>query len=205
MQKSLPQKLENKNFKKMLVGTGKYLPKEVTDELKAAGMKSLLHSKEVRKDQALQAVKHLQEKNIISAISSPLILKNHNIISKFKAPSEIYHEAAVQQRETNELARLEKIKERGRVLIKVDLSREAWDEMKFKKGHRQNQHTDSGNALGQRNIDESQYAEYEDPLEKSDKRFSFSRALKDDAEKKKKKDKNDPGEIKKRPIIELDI
>ena len=190
MQKSLPQKLENKNFKKMLVGTGKYLPKEVTDELKAAGMKSLLHSKEVRKDQALQAVKHLQEKNIIS---------------KFKAPSEIYHEAAVQQRETNELARLEKIKERGRVLIKVDLSREAWDEMKFKKGHRQNQHTDSGNALGQRNIDESQYAEYEDPLEKSDKRFSFSRALKDDAEKKKKKDKNDPGEIKKRPIIELDI
>lgn len=63
--------LTAKNFKQMLSAKKSYLPKAVSQELKAARMGSLLTGRSVNQAQAIKALRHLREKKMLPTTQRP--------------------------------------------------------------------------------------------------------------------------------------
>jgi hypothetical protein len=106
----IPGHISGREFKKMLSGNNRYLPKKVTDQLKSSGFKHLLYKNKISKEQALKAVKSLQDSEAVS---------------RFKMPSQLYREAGIRQRDFDEAQRQAEIKKHARVNIKRDIENEA--------------------------------------------------------------------------------
>lgn len=127
-------KLSRPVFKKMLSGSKAYVPKAVGRELKAAGMSKLLYNNRVSREQALKAVRHLQDKGLVS---------------RFKPASTLFREAGIKQVMLDQQAQAAELKKHVQANIRIDVSREALAEDRNKSSP-----SGSGRALGNRVIDE---------------------------------------------------
>lgn len=114
--KPIPGKISNKEFKKILAGKKGFLSKKVTDGLKTAGLKNLLHKKEVTRQQAMRAIKTLQAQGSMT---------------NFKRPSQLYRKAGIAQRDFDEAEHDATVKKYARLAIKGELEEEAY---KYEKG-----------------------------------------------------------------------
>ncbi len=74
--------LSRDNFKRMLAGNKSYLPKKISDELRSAGMGSLLYTPKVSRQKAVRALEHLEGKGMLP---------------RYKRPGEIWRKAAINQ------------------------------------------------------------------------------------------------------------
>ncbi len=81
-------KISGKTFKKMLAGSHSFVPAEVAKSLKSAGLGGLLSKSHVSREEAVKALKHLQEEKKIAS----------------KAPSEIWQRASIDEQEAEEIA-----------------------------------------------------------------------------------------------------
>ena len=128
-------KLSRDVFKKMVSGPKRYLPKSVSKELKAAGMSKLLYSNRISKKRALKAVRHLQEKGLMS---------------RLKPPATVYRQAGIRQVELDEQVRsIERQKHVG-ANIRIDIGEEVSAEDRGESLMRYDQRS----VLGKRVIDE---------------------------------------------------
>ena len=108
--KSIPNKISQPEFKKVLAGKRSYVPKKVTDTLKKVGLNKLKYQKEVSKEQMLKALK---------------VLQAQGAISDFQRPDQLYRQAGLRQQQINEAKRAEVLHRRARLDIQMDLEKEA--------------------------------------------------------------------------------
>lgn len=129
-------KLSREVFKKMISGNKGYLPTTVSKELKSAGMSKLLHSSErITKNQALKALRHLQEKGMVPKVAPA---------------SALYNRAGLQQVERDAAARAAEAQVHIKANIRIDVGEEisAEDRGERSAGY------DPRSVLGKRVIDE---------------------------------------------------
>jgi hypothetical protein len=128
-------KISNKNFKEMLAGTKGFVPTNLRKKLKEAGLDHLLFEKKINKEQALRAVK---------------ILQNRGLLGKNQAPSQLWHHAALKQHQQDQETLDEKIKKNVNIQIMMEIS----DELEKNEGLRKNYKYDPVRRLNKRVIDD---------------------------------------------------
>lgn len=102
----VPSKISANNFQKMLSGDKSYLPNKIKKELRNI---KLAGNRQVSKERALRAVKHL---------------RNKGLISKYKPASVLYREAAIKQKNDDEMAEEAERQKHVQVRLKMDLAEE---------------------------------------------------------------------------------
>lgn len=103
-------KISREVFKKMIAGPGRrYLPKKISDGLKADGMSKFLYTKRVSKAQALKVVRHLQEKGLVPP---------------HKSPSAMYRQAGLRQVELDKQSHEIESKKHIQANIRIDVGKE---------------------------------------------------------------------------------
>ena len=96
-------------FKDVLKGKNAFVPKKVVDALKSANMSRLLY-KDPTRQEALKAIRTLQEEGVIP---------------KLKRPDELYGSADKAQKEADEAERLAKLHENVRITIQQEIEQES--------------------------------------------------------------------------------
>ena len=109
--KPIPEKISNREFKKILADKRGVLTKKVTAGLETAGLQGLLHEEEVTRRQVMRDIKTLQAQGSMT---------------KFKRPGQLYREAGIAQRDFDETQRNATIKKHARFAIKGELEEEAY-------------------------------------------------------------------------------
>ncbi|MDX9893675.1 MAG: hypothetical protein RB292_04695 [Patescibacteria group bacterium] len=126
--------LEPKYFKNALAGDQGYLPNKISQELKKAGLSSLLYGK-VSQDQAIKAIRHLQDKGLVS---------------KSKTGTQLFRQAAKEQNQDQEASRQAKIAKNVQTQIRLDLD----EELAAEERGESITNYDPRSVLGKRLIDE---------------------------------------------------
>ncbi|MFA6215277.1 MAG: hypothetical protein WC768_01770 [Patescibacteria group bacterium] len=130
-----PGKISSQNFKQMLANGKSYLPQKISRELEKAGLKSLLTTSHINKDQALRAIKYLQAQGSVS---------------KFKAPSELWKKGYQQQQKQDEAIMAAEKHKHIATHLRLDLD----EELAAEERGEQPINYDPRSALGKNLIDE---------------------------------------------------
>lgn len=166
-------KISRENFSKMVSGGKSYLPTKISKELKSAGFNTVFSGSRIGREEALKAVRHLQERGMLS---------------KFKAPSSLVRAAGISQAE-EDFAAEQAIKQKHiRTQIKMDVAEESINAERGQNDY----HYDARSTLGKRVIDELDA-----------ERDNREQKIKDERKKMTKLSETKSGKINRPPLVDI--